>query len=96
MTTLDMNNDPGYFWTQSYDATTHFETTVEDVLALYTAITGKVDNNTHTYAHTHAHTDTCTHALTHTHMLYVETKGGKVSYLYVHAPTIHISSPSYT
>ena len=26
----------------SYDATTHFETVVEDVLAMYTAITGKV------------------------------------------------------
>ena len=65
-----MNNDPGYFSTQSYDATTHFETTVQDVLALYTAITGKVDNNTHTYTHTHGHThthtETCTHALTHT------------------------------
>lgn len=27
---------------QSYDATTHFETTVTDVLSMYTAITGKV------------------------------------------------------
>ena len=26
----------------SYDATTHFETVVEDVLAMYTTITGKV------------------------------------------------------
>ena len=33
---------------QSYDATTHFETTVEDVLAMYTAITGKVDTYIHT------------------------------------------------
>lgn len=27
---------------QSYDPTTHFETTVQDVLAMYTRITGKV------------------------------------------------------
>lgn len=27
---------------QSYDATTHFESTVEDVLNMYTLITGKV------------------------------------------------------
>ena len=27
---------------QSYDATTHFETTVHDVLAMYSRITGKV------------------------------------------------------
>ena len=27
---------------QSYDPTTHFETTVKDVLAMYTRITGKV------------------------------------------------------
>ncbi|MGS7457278.1 hypothetical protein [Mycobacterium tuberculosis] len=27
---------------QSYDATTHFESTVIDVLAMYTKITGKV------------------------------------------------------
>lgn len=27
---------------QSYDATTHFESTVKDVLAMYTKITGKV------------------------------------------------------
>ena len=30
------------FFLQSYDATTHFETTVTDVLSMYTAITGKV------------------------------------------------------
>lgn len=28
---------------QSYDATTHFETTVADVLNMYTLITGKVN-----------------------------------------------------
>lgn len=27
---------------QSYDATTHFESTVQDVLEMYTKITGKV------------------------------------------------------
>ena len=27
---------------QSYDPSTHFESTVEDVLAMYTKITGKV------------------------------------------------------
>jgi Rab GDP dissociation inhibitor len=27
---------------QSYDATTHFETTVQDVLSMYNKITGKV------------------------------------------------------
>ena len=27
---------------QSYDPTTHFETTVQDVLSMYTRITGKV------------------------------------------------------
>lgn len=27
---------------QSYDATTHFETTVNDVIQMYTKITGKV------------------------------------------------------
>jgi Rab GDP dissociation inhibitor len=27
---------------QGYDATSHFETTVEDVLEMYTRITGKV------------------------------------------------------
>lgn len=27
---------------QSYDATTHFESTVEDVIAMYSRITGKV------------------------------------------------------
>ena len=31
-----------FFSLQSYDATTHFETTVTDVLSMYTAITGKV------------------------------------------------------
>jgi hypothetical protein len=30
------------FFLQSYDATTHFETTVTDVLSMYTMITGKV------------------------------------------------------
>lgn len=30
-----------FFW-QSYDATTHFESTVDDVLNMYTLITGKV------------------------------------------------------
>ncbi|KAI5061877.1 hypothetical protein GOP47_0023091 [Adiantum capillus-veneris] len=30
------------FISRSYDATTHFETTVQDVLTMYTAITGKV------------------------------------------------------
>lgn len=30
------------FISKSYDATTHFETTVQDVLALYTSITGKI------------------------------------------------------
>lgn len=30
---------------QSYDPTTHFETTVKDVLAMYTRITGKVGPN---------------------------------------------------
>ena len=29
------------FW-QSYDATTHFESTVDDVIQLYSKITGKV------------------------------------------------------
>jgi len=32
----------GGFFLQSYDATTHFETTVTDVLNMYTMITGKV------------------------------------------------------
>jgi Rab GDP dissociation inhibitor len=31
----------GGFSLQSYDATTHFETTVTDVLNMYTMITGK-------------------------------------------------------
>lgn len=38
-------NDPSLdncFISKSYDATTHFETTVQDVLAMYTQITGKV------------------------------------------------------
>lgn len=30
------------YFEQSYDATTHFESTVDDVLNLYTKITGKV------------------------------------------------------
>lgn len=30
------------FFSQSYDATTHFESTVMDVLSMYTKITGKV------------------------------------------------------
>lgn len=30
---------------QSYDATTHFESTVMDVLNMYTMITGKVKTN---------------------------------------------------
>jgi RAB protein geranylgeranyltransferase component A len=30
------------FVLQSYDATTHFETTVQDVLSMYNKITGKV------------------------------------------------------
>lgn len=33
------------FVSQSYDASTHFETTVKDVLALYNKITGKVIYN---------------------------------------------------
>lgn len=32
-----------YVW-QSYDPTTHFETTVQDVLSMYTKITGKVSS----------------------------------------------------
>ena len=38
-------NDPttdACFISKGYDATTHFETTVDDVLELYTKITGKV------------------------------------------------------
>ncbi|EMD44453.1 rab GDP dissociation inhibitor alpha, putative, partial [Entamoeba histolytica KU27] len=37
-------NDPkqdGVYITKSYDATSHFETTVEDCLEMYTTITGK-------------------------------------------------------
>ncbi|KAL7714602.1 Rab GDP dissociation inhibitor [Entamoeba marina] len=40
----EATNDPkqdGVFITGSYDATSHFETTVEDCLELYTSITGK-------------------------------------------------------
>jgi hypothetical protein len=39
-----MLNDPHFLnsWLQSYDPTTHFETTVQDVLKMYTKITGKV------------------------------------------------------
>ncbi|KAG0609386.1 hypothetical protein M758_8G180300 [Ceratodon purpureus] len=32
---------------QSYDPTTHFESTVKDVLAMYTRITGKVSLSEH-------------------------------------------------
>ena len=32
---------------QSYDATTHFESTVDDVLNMYTLITGKVRIESH-------------------------------------------------
>jgi len=42
--TYEATNDPkqdGVFITGSYDATSHFETTVEDCLELYTRITGK-------------------------------------------------------
>jgi Rab GDP dissociation inhibitor len=38
-------NPYGVFSMQSYDATTHFETTVTDVLNMYTMITGKVTYN---------------------------------------------------
>lgn len=34
-----------YFVLQSYDATTHFESTVADVVAMYGKITGKVKFN---------------------------------------------------
>lgn len=34
-----------YFVLQSYDATTHFESTVADVVAMYSKITGKVKFN---------------------------------------------------
>ena len=33
-----------FLYYQSYDATTHFESTVADVLEMYTKITGKVNN----------------------------------------------------
>ena len=36
---------------QSYDASTHFETTVKDVLALYNKITGKVISHRHKENH---------------------------------------------
>ncbi|XP_062100337.1 guanosine nucleotide diphosphate dissociation inhibitor At5g09550-like [Humulus lupulus] len=37
----NQNDDDNCFISTSYDATTHFETTVEDVIALYSKITGK-------------------------------------------------------
>ncbi|MCO5558782.1 hypothetical protein L7F22_012369 [Adiantum nelumboides] len=43
--TYEPVNEPSLdncYISRSYDATTHFETTVQDVLAMYTAITGKV------------------------------------------------------
>ena len=33
--------EDGLFVTRSYDATSHFETSVDDVLELYTKITGE-------------------------------------------------------
>ena len=36
---------------QSYDASTHFETTVKDVLSLYNKITGKVISQRHKENH---------------------------------------------
>ncbi|KAM7275176.1 hypothetical protein ACFE04_017042 [Oxalis oulophora] len=38
---INQNNDDNCFVSTSYDATTHFETTVDDVIAMYSRITGK-------------------------------------------------------
>ena len=39
---LTTGSDDGLYITKSYDATSHFETSIDDVMELYTRITGKV------------------------------------------------------